>query len=202
MQLTRLWPHVLLLGRTPYQLVCKPLWRSPRSNCWYDFSWCLWWSSSNEWTTVVAPPPRIHSESRRYGFNCLTGQNIPSDSDGMRCAIPGTEIHFGACDSSWFLARNPASGKQRHHQLTLDVSSQKHTCHERHSKHVDMNIISPKPKLTGTLFSWSAIIVEGRHWRFLIDHRPPRRTADSSMPKVRDEGPTWAWFFVALVVQA
>ena len=31
---------------------------------------------------------------------------------------------------------------------------------ERHSKHEDMNIVSLKPKLTGTLFSWSAILVE------------------------------------------
>ena len=50
------------------------------------------------------PPPWIRSESCRYNFNCLTGHSIQHP---LRFR-PGMEIHCGACDGSWFLARNPA----------------------------------------------------------------------------------------------
>ena len=67
------------------------------------------------WILMYEEPltaPRILSVSLRYSLSCLTGHNILSGSSGLRRAIPGTVIHSGACDSSWFLAKNPASGNK------------------------------------------------------------------------------------------
>ena len=54
-------------------------------------------------------PPQILSVSLRYSLSCLTRHNILSGSSGLRWAIPGTVIHSGACDGSWFLVKNQAS---------------------------------------------------------------------------------------------
>ena len=88
------------------------------------------------------PTPGFVPESRRYNFNCLTGQSILSASDGLRCAIPGTEIHCGACDGvagSW--------------QETLLPVTEIHTISWRWvfpletPKHEGKNVVSPKSKL-------------------------------------------------------
>ena len=57
-------------------------------------------------------PPRILSVSRMYSFNYLTGHSILSGSVGFKWAIPGTVIHSGACDGSWFFTRKPGSGSR------------------------------------------------------------------------------------------
>ena len=80
--------------------------------------------------------------------------------------------------------------------------SKTHTCRERHPKRESKNFVSLKPMLTGTLFSWSAILMEWRHRKFRLVHRTPMRMAVSSMPKAQNAGPTWAWFYIALGIPA
>ena len=195
--LTGLWLHGVWHGRNPYQFVCTPPWRFPRSIC---FSWYLWWRSSSEWITAV--DPRILTESCRHSFNCLTGQSFHSDSDGLRWAVPKRRSIAGPVTvaGSWLEILLPARVPPP--VGTGSALVRKHVCLERHGKHGGMSVVSPKPKLTGTLSSWSTILVEWRHRRFLLHHGTPRRMVDSLMLIVWDVGCTWAWFFTAPVVPA
>ena len=79
--------------------------------------------------------------------------------------------------------------------------SKTHTCQERHSKREYKNIVLLKPILTGTLFSWSDILMKW-HRKFRLVHRTPMRMAVLLMPKAQDAGSTWAWFYIALGVPA
>ena len=80
--------------------------------------------------------------------------------------------------------------------------SKTHTFGERHSKRECKYVVSLKPMLTWTLFSWSAIFMEWHRRKFRLDHRTPMLMVVSSMPKAQDAGPTWAWFYVALDIPA
>ena len=84
---------------------------------------CVRWMSSingsqwsRRWVHPPPPPPppptppRILSVSRRYSWSCLTGHNILSDSPGLRWAMPGMRIHWGAWSGNCVFARNPACG--------------------------------------------------------------------------------------------
>ena len=77
---------------------------------------CVRWMSSingSQWSRRrVRPPPRILSVSRRYSWSCLTGHNILSDSPGLRWAMPGMRIHWGACSGNCVFTRNPACGNR------------------------------------------------------------------------------------------
>ena len=65
-----------------------------------------------QWTNIRWWPPWRLSKSRRLSFNYLTGHSILSALDGLRWAIPGTVIHSGACDGSWFFGRKRGSSKR------------------------------------------------------------------------------------------
>ena len=117
------WCHLTVVSQWCWQssdLMCCDSVVLPLSSC-VSFLDCLHDPSaditSHDISDVAVPmlrfrwwPPWVRSESRKYSFNCLTGQSILSTSDRLRWAIPGTKIHSGACDGSWFLARNPGSG--------------------------------------------------------------------------------------------
>ena len=76
---------------------------------------CVRWMSSingSQWSRRRVRPPRILSVSRRYSWSCLTGHNILSDSPGLRWAMPGMCIHWGAWLGNCVFARNPACGNR------------------------------------------------------------------------------------------
>ena len=76
---------------------------------------CVRWMSSingSQWSRRRVRPPRILSVSRRYSWSCLTGHNILSNSPGLRWAMPGMRIHWGASSGNCVFARNPACGNR------------------------------------------------------------------------------------------
>ena len=100
-----LWPCHLGLCLLAYE----PLWWSQRSICWSDFSWCPVWLDSNAWRAIDGP-----SGFFLYPLDIawVVWHNILAGSSRLRWAIPGIVVRSGACDGSWFLAKNPASGKK------------------------------------------------------------------------------------------
>ena len=76
---------------------------------------CVRWMSSingSQWSRRWVRPPRILSVSRRYSWSCLTEHNILSNSPGLRWAMPGMRIHWGAWSGNCVFARNPACGNR------------------------------------------------------------------------------------------
>ena len=60
--------------------------------------------------------------------------------------------------------------------------SRTHDCRERHSMREGMSTVSLKPMLTGTQFSWSAILREWRYQRIPLEYRTLMRMAVSTRP--------------------
>ena len=168
MKLKALGPHALSHGHTDNQLECRLPWQSPRSISLCGFSWYLWCYGSSAYMNIRWRPPRILSESCMQSFNCLTGHSIFSSSVGFKWAIPGTVIHSGACLGSWFFARKSGSGSR-------DTTSCR-CVFPLANTHLPGAILNacryllPKPMLTGTHISASAILGEWRHPR--IPHLP------------------------------
>ena len=94
-----LWPYLQDLCLLTY----KPLWQSRRSICWYGFSWCPLWLHSSGWRAADGPPGSFPYPVDT-SWAVKAGQSILTVSNGLWCAIPGTVIHSGTWNGSWFLA--------------------------------------------------------------------------------------------------
>ena len=94
-----------------------PLWQPPLTIRWRVSVGCHRSMGPSE-AGDGYPPPSFHlSVSRRYSWSCLTGHNILSDSPGLRWAMPGMRIHWGAWLGNCVLARNPTTSPRMRRQV-------------------------------------------------------------------------------------
>ena len=124
---------------------------------------------------------------------------LPSDSSGQSPVQWSTPGPGSVVDSS---LGNQVPAKDIPQVVDGCFLWRTHTCRARHSMLAGMSAVSPKPMLTGTHISWSAILWEWRHPRILRQHHRRMRMAVSVMITSQDEGPTWAWICVAPNVPA
>ena len=146
-----------------------PLWQPPLTIGWRVSVGCHRSTGPSEAGDGYAPP-RILSVSRRYSWSCLTGHNILSNSPGLRWAMPGMRIHWGAWSGNCVFARNPACGNR----LTTNWS----WTSPRVKRQVDTqsacrnDLLLAVASANKNLFWASAILGRWRHRWVYHSHRP------------------------------
>ena len=171
-------------------------WQSKQSIGLCDFSWYPWCCDSSEQTPGDFPSPVGRALTVWQG---TASSPLQTDSGGLSPEWRSTPEPVTVVDSSQG-TQVPAIEIPR-----VDVGCslwQTHNCRKRHSTREGMSAVSLKPMLTGTQFSWSAILREWRHQRIPLEYRTLMRMAVSIKMKAQDEGPTWALFCIAPVVPA
>ena len=123
--------------------------------------------STVRWDTAFSPLPSDSSGQSRARWS-IQGPVLVADSS-LGNQVPATEIPqvVAVCFLWWT-----------------------HICWVRQSKRAGMSAVLPKPMLTGTHISWSAILGEWRHPRNPRLHHRRMWMAVSVMITTQDEGPT------------
>ena len=164
MKLKALGPHALSHGRTDDQLECRLPWQSPRS-----IGLCGSSCGSSVWTCADGPPGFFQSPVCRASTvsRDIASSPVPSDSSGQSQVPWSIQGPASAADSS------PGSQvpKVEIPQVVVECFlSRTHICQAPYSMRADTSAVLPKPMLTGTHISASAVLGEWRHLR--IPHLP------------------------------